>query len=134
MFLSACAYGVQQATQRQSSLVSATHYFMFQVKYHYTKPIDHAAAHSAKADDKDHKCDTQSCNWIWMFLFSFQRRAHTVWSAACASFRNQAGIITVPPSRSLSVVANTFSDVNRCQITLQLDQRASLHDCIVCFC
>lgn len=30
---------------------------------------------------------------------------------------------------SLSVVANTFSDVNRCQITPQLAQWASLHDC-----
>lgn len=48
MFLSLCVCGVQQATQRQSSLVSATHYFMFQVKYHYKKPIDHAAVNSAK--------------------------------------------------------------------------------------
>jgi len=51
---------VQWATQRQSSLVSATHYFMFQAEYHYTNPIDHAAVNAAAADDKDHKCDTWS--------------------------------------------------------------------------
>lgn len=43
-----CVCGVHWATQQQSSLASATHYFMFQAEYHYTNLIDHAAVNAAE--------------------------------------------------------------------------------------
>ncbi len=38
--------GTQMATQRQRSLASAAHRFMFPAKYHYTKLIDEAAVNA----------------------------------------------------------------------------------------
>ncbi len=89
----------QMATQRQRSLASAAHRFMFPAKYHYTKLIDEAAVNAAEL--MINTSNVKLCPVTRsVFLFSFQRRVHPAWSVACASLRNQAGIITTPPSLS----------------------------------
>lgn len=129
---------VQQTTQQQSSLVSATHYFMFQAEYHYKSPIDHAATNAAELMTKTTNAILGPVTGSGCFCSHFRGVCEQLGQQACASFRNQAGIITAPPSPdpsfSFSVVANTFSGVNRCQITPQLVRRTSLHDYAVCFC
>lgn len=110
---------------------------MFQVKYHYKKPIDHAAVNSAKLMTKTTNVILGPVTGSGCFCSHF-RGVHTQFGQQHVPHLEikQRSLQYHPLSRSLSfsVVANTFSDVNRCQITLQLGQWASLHDCIVCFC